>query len=78
MGNYQFWVFDLEGRRVERRVDFDGRPRMGLTESSNGNQLYIHTAGATIDVYDAQSLQHVRTATFRSDMTRILVVPATR
>lgn len=75
VGNYQFWSFDLENRRVERRVEFEGRPRMGLTVSTNGRQLYVHTAGATIDIYDAESFQHVRTATFRADMTDIIVVP---
>ncbi len=75
VGNYQFWMFDLENRRVARRVEFDGRPRMGLSVSTNGRLLYVHTAGATIDVYDAESLQFVRTATFRADMTALLVVP---
>ena len=75
VGNYQFWVFDLENRRVARRVEFEGRPRMGLSVSTNGRHLYVHTAGATIDVYDAESLQLVRTATFRADMTALLVVP---
>ncbi len=75
VGNYQIWAFDLENRRVAQRVEFEGRPRMGLTVSTNGRQLYIHTAGATIDVYDAQTLQYVRTATFRADMTRLIVVP---
>ncbi len=75
VGNYQFWMFDLENRRVAQRVEFEGRPRMGLTVSTNGRQLYIHTAGATIDVYDAETLRYVRTATFRADMTDILVVP---
>jgi DNA-binding beta-propeller fold protein YncE len=75
VGNYQFWVFDLENRRVERRVEFEGRPRMGLTVSTNGSLLYVHTAGATIDVYDAQTLQFVRTATYRADMTGLVIVP---
>lgn len=75
VGNYQFWTFDLENRRVGQRMEFEGRPRMGLTVSSNGSMLYIHTAGATIDMYDAQTLKFVRTATFRADMTDIIVVP---
>src|SRR5207237_377102 len=25
VGNYQFWTFDLEGRRVESKVEFKGR-----------------------------------------------------
>lgn len=75
VGNYQFWTFDLANRRVAQRVEFEGRPRMGLTVSTNGRQLYVHTAGATIDVYDAESLRFLRTATFSADMTDIIVVP---
>ncbi|MEP6495173.1 MAG: hypothetical protein ABJF01_20975, partial [bacterium] len=29
-GNYQFWTFDLESRRVLGKTEFPGRPRMGL------------------------------------------------
>ncbi|HEY9226202.1 MAG TPA: hypothetical protein VIP11_06125, partial [Gemmatimonadaceae bacterium] len=29
VGNYQFWTFDLEGRRVVGKTEFEGRPRMG-------------------------------------------------
>ena len=75
VGEYQFWEFDLENRRVVQRVEFEGRPRMGLTVSTNGSQLYVHVAGATIDIYDAQTLKYVRTATFRADMTDLIVVP---
>jgi hypothetical protein len=76
VGNYEFWTFDLDGRRVLQRTKFTGRPRMGLTPSSNGRQLYIHTAGATIDVYDAQSFRHLRTVTFGADMTGLVIIPA--
>jgi hypothetical protein len=48
---------------------------MGLTVSSNGRYLYIHTAGNTIDVYDAQTFRKVRTVEFDSDMTRFLLLP---
>lgn len=75
VGNYQFWTFDLANRRVGQRVEFEGRPRMGLTVSSNGRLLYIHTAGPTVDIYDAETLRFVRTVEFRADMTRFLVVP---
>lgn len=78
VGNYQFWTFDLEARRVAQRVEFEGRPRMGLAVSSNGSLLYIHTAGATIDVYDAATLRHVRTVEYAHDMTSFLLVPPGR
>jgi hypothetical protein len=75
VGNYEFWVFDLEGRRVANRVKFDGRPRMGLTPSSNGRYLYIHTAGTTIDLYDAQTFKLARTVDLNADMTGFVLVP---
>jgi hypothetical protein len=75
VGNFQFWSFDLANRRVDQRVEFDGRPRMGLTVSTNGQHLYVHTAGPTIDIYDASSLRLVRTVEFRADMTDVIVVP---
>jgi hypothetical protein len=75
VGNYEFWTFDLEGRRVARRTQFRGRPRMGLTPSTNGRQLYIHTAGPTIDVYDAQNFRQLRTVTLGADMTGLVIIP---
>jgi hypothetical protein len=75
IGNYEFWTFDLEGRRVENRQRFAGRPRMSLEVSSNGELLYIYNAGATIDVYDADSYEFIRTVTFDADMTSFVMIP---
>jgi DNA-binding beta-propeller fold protein YncE len=75
VGNYEFWTFDLEGRRVAQRTKFAGRPRMGLTPSSNGRQLYIHTAGPTIDVYDTQSFRRLRTVDLGADMSGLVIIP---
>ena len=75
IGNYEFWTFDLEGRRVESRERFAGRPRMGLEVSSNGELLYIYNAGSTIDVYDAESYEFIRTVTFDADMTSFVMIP---
>jgi hypothetical protein len=75
IGNYQFWAFDLVNRRVESKVQFRGRPRMGLTVSSNGSQLYIGVAGSTIDRYDARTFELLGTADLRADMTRSILVP---
>ncbi|MEX2281505.1 MAG: hypothetical protein WEE89_03340 [Gemmatimonadota bacterium] len=77
IGLYEFWTFDLEARRVSGRTQFAGRPRMGLTPSSNGRYLYIHTAGPTIDVYDSQTFRLLRTVDLGADMTRFMIVPAT-
>jgi hypothetical protein len=75
IGNYEFWTFDLGNRRVESKVRFDGRPRMGLMVSSNGSQLYIGVAGSTIDRYDARTFQLLGTFDMGADMTRWILVP---
>ncbi|HYW32699.1 MAG TPA: hypothetical protein VE869_14465 [Gemmatimonas sp.] len=76
VGFYQFWTYDLAGRRVARRVEFEGRPRMGMLVSTNGNQLYIGIAGRTIDRYDARTFALLGTTTLGADMTRMILVPA--
>jgi YVTN family beta-propeller protein len=78
VGNYEFWTFDLAGRRVAERARFEGRPRMGLTPSSNGRVLYIHTAGSTIDLYDSATFRHLRTVDLGADMTDFVLVPPSR
>jgi hypothetical protein len=74
IGRYEFWKFDLDKRRLANRVEFKGRPRMGLKVSSNGKVLYIYVAGNTIDLYDAESYQYLRTITLDGDQTTELFV----
>lgn len=76
VGNYQFWTFDLANKRVVGKTEFAGRSRMGLTVSSNGAYLYVHTAGNSIDVYDANTFAKVRTVTYDADMTNLTLIPA--
>jgi DNA-binding beta-propeller fold protein YncE len=73
--DFEFWTFDLESYRVINRVPFKGRPRMGMRVSSNGNFLYIHTAGNTIDLYDTATFTKQRTIELDGDMTGVLLVP---
>jgi hypothetical protein len=74
IGRYEFWKFDLEHRKFAGRTEFRGRPRMGLKTSSNGKILYIYVAGNTIDLYDADTYQYLRTITLDGDMTTELFV----
>jgi len=74
IGRYEFWKFDLEHKRLAGRTEFKGRPRMGLKTSSNGKVLYIYVAGNTIDLYDAETYQYLRTITLDGDMTTELFV----
>jgi hypothetical protein len=75
---YELWTFDLENYRVLGRTPFRGRPRMGLRVSSSGNIIYIHTAGNTIDLYDAATFKPLRTITLDGDMTGFLLLPPAR
>jgi len=74
IGRYEFWKFDLEHRKLANRVEFKGRPRMGLKTSSNGKVLYVYVAGNTIDLYDAETYQYLRTITIDGDQTTELFV----
>lgn len=73
-GNYQFWTFDLEQARVQSRARFQGRARMALMPSSNGQLLYIYDAGNTIDVYEAATYRHLRTVVLDTDTTTGMIV----
>jgi hypothetical protein len=78
IGRTEFWKFDLEHRKLAGRTEFKGRPRMGLKTSSNGKVLYVYVAGNTIDLYDAETYQYLRTITLDGDMTTdLFVFPST-
>jgi hypothetical protein len=74
IGHYEFWKFDLQGRKLAGHTEFAGRPRMSLKTSSNGKVLYIYNAGNTIDLWDAETYQYLRTITLDGDMTAELFV----
>jgi DNA-binding beta-propeller fold protein YncE len=75
IGRYEFWEFDLVNRRVSQRVPFAGRPRMGLEVSADGQKLYVHVAGNSIDIYDSGTFELLRSVIFDEDMTEVAVVP---
>ena len=60
------------------KKQFDGRPRMGLIVSSNGSQLYIVVAGATIDRYSTTDFRHLGQVNLGADMTNTILVPRPR
>ena len=75
IGHYEFWTFDLEEQRIERRQVIEGRPRMSLRVSTNGQLLYVHQAGDTIDLYEASTYRYLRTISLDGDMTNLFLVP---
>lgn len=75
IGEYEFWTIDVENGTVLQRQAFPGRPRMSNRVSSNGNIIYIYTAGNTIDYYDVNTLKKLRTMTLETDMTSFTLLP---
>jgi hypothetical protein len=68
IGHHELWTIDIAGKRLESRVEFQGRPRLALRASSNGKLIYLHQAGNTIDLYDAAGFKYLRTITLPEDM----------
>jgi hypothetical protein len=77
IGHYEFWEIDLVERRLAGRHTFAGRPRMGIQASADREKLYVYVAGNTIDVYDVNTFERVRTIEFDEDMTlgNVVVIP---
>ena len=75
IGEYEFWTIDVDNGTVLQRQAFPGRPRMSNRVSSNGNIIYIYTAGNTIDYFDVNTLRKLRTMTLETDMTSFTLVP---
>ena len=75
VGRYEFWAIDLEERRVTHREIIEGRPRMGLTSSTNGELLYVHEAGNTIDIYDSETYEYLETVDVGGDMRGFILLP---
>jgi len=73
----EFWVFDMTTRKLVKRIDFPARTRFDFSTSSSGKQIYIFTAGPTIEIFDAGTLQLEKTINLEADVTtNLLVVPA--
>jgi hypothetical protein len=75
VGNWQFWTFDLENKRVLGKVEFQGRPRMQITAGTDGKVIYLHGAGSTIEIRDAEKFQPIRTIEMQADMTGFILMP---
>jgi DNA-binding beta-propeller fold protein YncE len=74
----EFWEFDLTTNQLDRKQEFDCRPRFSLGISSTGKELYIYVAGYNIEVYDAATMKLKNTIDLNADITSgMVVLPAT-
>ncbi|MFY9557923.1 MAG: DUF4221 family protein [Blastocatellia bacterium] len=71
----EFWVFDVVARKVIKKLEFESRSRFNFAVSGDGKKLYIYGAGATIEIYDADTLKLEKTINLQGDaITQLLVL----
>ena len=75
VGNWQYWTFDLENKRVLGKIEFKGRPRMQITASTDGKLIYLHGAGSTVEIRDVATFESIRTIEMQADITGFILVP---
>jgi hypothetical protein len=75
VGNWQYWIFDLENKRIVNKVEFNGRPRMSLTAATDPRYVYLHGPGSTVEIRDANTFQPIRLIEMPSDMTGFILMP---
>jgi DNA-binding beta-propeller fold protein YncE len=74
VGQDEFYVFDLEAKRLVKRQEYEGRPRTAIKVSSDGKKVYLHQAGNTIDYLDAATLKFEKRVELPGDFTTDLFV----
>lgn len=74
VGMDEFYVFDLEAKRLMKRQQYTGRPRTSVKVSSDGRKVYLHNAGHTIDYFNAETLQFEKRVELPGDFTTDLFV----
>jgi hypothetical protein len=70
----EFWVFDLEARKLLKRVEFENRPRFTFMPSGDAKSLYVYGPGPIIDVYNSETLKLEKTVTVEGDIIEVAVL----
>ncbi len=70
----EFWVFDMDTRKLAKRIEFPGPINFRFSVSGSGKQLYIYGSSSKIEIYDADTLDLKKTIEVNGDMTTGLVV----
>jgi DNA-binding beta-propeller fold protein YncE len=70
----EFWEFDMDSKKLVKKVEFDGRRRFDMAMSSDGKSLYIYIAGFDVEIYDAGTLKLRKTIDLNADVTTNMVV----
>ena len=75
----EFFVIDMQSKKVVRRAEFPGRTRFAIGMTADGKNLIVYGAGYTMELYDTATLKPVKQIDMNADMTTQLVsLPARR
>jgi DNA-binding beta-propeller fold protein YncE len=69
----EFWGIDVPNVKLQQRQEFACRPRFSFATSSNGNDLFIYSAGFELEVYDAATMRLQKTLSLDADETTPMV-----
>jgi len=70
----EFWVFDMDSKKIINKREFIGRTRLNFGMTADGKKLLIYNAGYEVEVYDAKTLVLESTINLQGDTTSNLVV----
>jgi hypothetical protein len=70
----EFWVFDMQTKKIINKHEFLGRTRLNFGMSADGKKLLIYNAGFQVEVYDAKTLALENTINLQGDTTSNIVV----
>lgn len=70
----ELYAFDLDSRRLVKRVEFENRSRFTFMASGDKKKLYLYGPGAVIDIYNADTLAFEKTITVEGDITEVVVL----
>ncbi len=69
----EFWGIDVPDGKLVQRQEFACRPRFSFATSSNGNDLFIYSAGFELEVYDSATMKLQKTVSMDADITTSMV-----
>jgi DNA-binding beta-propeller fold protein YncE len=73
----EFWGIDIAKGQLTQRQEFACRPRFSFSTSSDGNDLFIYSAGFELEVYDAATMKLQKTLSMDADITTSMVTVVT-
>jgi hypothetical protein len=69
----EFWGIDVAKGKLAQKQEFACRPRFSFSTSTDGNDLFIYSAGFELEVYDSATMKLQKTISMDADITTSMV-----